>query len=176
MSVGTPPLRPALACRVRPNQAWPSAAPALVHGEVARAGALPACFPLLGTSRCGRRWFARGMSLRVRPMCFRFLIPRSFGRGSGILLELLQPRAWGFRGDGTHAKACFDKRSRGVIVKPASRPVWLLLGLTAVLLAAMTRKAYGCAFPRQTSVAEHRRPAQCWRGSSAAGLQGWCLR
>jgi hypothetical protein len=47
---------------------------------------------------------------------------------------------------------CFDKRPPGVIVKkPAAGPVWLLLGLTAVLLAAMTRKAYGCAFPRQTS-------------------------
>jgi hypothetical protein len=44
---------------------------------------------------------------------------------------------------------CFDKRSPGVIIKkPATRPVWLLLGLTALLLVAMTRKAYGSAFPR----------------------------
>jgi hypothetical protein len=50
---------------------------------------------------------------------------------------------------------CFDKHSAGVTVKkPAgARPVWLLLGLAAVLLAAMTREAYGCPFPRQTSPA-----------------------
>ena len=35
--------------------------------------------------------------------------------------------------------------------KPVTGPVWLLLGLAAVLLAAMTRKAYGKPFPRQTN-------------------------
>jgi hypothetical protein len=35
--------------------------------------------------------------------------------------------------------------------KPTARPVWLLLGLAAVLLAAMTRKASGSTFARQTS-------------------------
>jgi hypothetical protein len=34
--------------------------------------------------------------------------------------------------------------------KPATGPVWLLLGLAAVLLAAMTRKAYGFPSARQT--------------------------
>ncbi len=29
--------------------------------------------------------------------------------------------------------------------KPAAGPVWLLLGVAAVMLAAMTRKAYGCS-------------------------------
>lgn len=37
-----------------------------------------------------------------------------------------------------------DKRPAGITAKePAARPVWLLLGLAAVVLAAMTRKAYG---------------------------------
>lgn len=31
--------------------------------------------------------------------------------------------------------------------KPAARPVWVLLGLAAVLLAAMTREAYGRPSP-----------------------------
>jgi hypothetical protein len=39
----------------------------------------------------------------------------------------------------------FDKRSaRAPDKKPVTGPVWLLLGLAAVLLAAMTRKASGC--------------------------------
>jgi len=38
----------------------------------------------------------------------------------------------------------FDKRSAGTTgKKPAVGPAWLVLGLAAVLLAAMTRKAYG---------------------------------
>jgi hypothetical protein len=35
--------------------------------------------------------------------------------------------------------------------KPVTGPVWLLLGLAAALLAAMTRKAYGWPSPRQTN-------------------------
>jgi hypothetical protein len=35
--------------------------------------------------------------------------------------------------------------------KPAVRPVWLLLGLAAGLLAAVTRKSYGRPFPRQAA-------------------------
>jgi hypothetical protein len=46
----------------------------------------------------------------------------------------------------------FDKPSVGVTSKkPAARPIWLLLGLAAALLAFMTRKANGSPFPRQTS-------------------------
>jgi hypothetical protein len=42
-------------------------------------------------------------------------------------------------------KPRFDKRSAGTPGKKRpAKPVWLLLGLAAVLLAAMTRKAHGC--------------------------------
>src|SRR2546428_8520369 len=42
----------------------------------------------------------------------------------------------------------FDKSSAGTPGKrPVTGPVWLLLGLAAVLLAAMTRKAYGPQSP-----------------------------
>jgi hypothetical protein len=48
----------------------------------------------------------------------------------------------------------FAKRSASVTVKkPRPRPVWLVLWLAAVLLAAMTREAHGCPLPRQTNPA-----------------------
>jgi hypothetical protein len=43
----------------------------------------------------------------------------------------------------------FNKLSAGAPgKKPVTKPVWLLLGLAAELLAAMRRKAYGCLSPR----------------------------
>jgi hypothetical protein len=63
----------------------------------------------------------------------------------------------------------FDKRSVGTPGKnPAARRVWLLLGLAAALLAAMTRKASGRPFPRQTSGSPGKLSAggrQCWPGN-----------
>jgi hypothetical protein len=42
----------------------------------------------------------------------------------------------------------FEKRPAATSAKkPAARAVWLLLGLAALLLAAMTREARGCTSP-----------------------------
>jgi hypothetical protein len=50
-----------------------------------------------------------------------------------------------------HKQPCVDKRPAGMTVKkPAARPVWLLLGLAAVVLAAMTRAAYGSPYQDHT--------------------------
>jgi hypothetical protein len=68
----------------------------------------------------------------------------------------------------------FDKRSAATPGKKPgarTRPVWLLLGLATVLLATMTRKAYGYPSPRQTNGPPSNAAGRCMlAGIPRAGL------
>jgi hypothetical protein len=102
--------------------------------------------------------FGRGVQLRSRPMrpgsSFRGPSARAGVSGIEILLTQLSQAFKNRVGLASQVSVPHTQAAliRGMTVKPSRspQPDRPLLGLAAVLLAAVTREAYCCPFPRQT--------------------------